>query len=103
MPCDTVVPVPVMEAAIKRLSKAIGAGTVTLRVGVNGALAIVGWKDRDGVADVCAIRTLMTQGSWEFRQALAKAEAVAGRKMNLSAVGSGIHSHDGGETWHPGH
>lgn len=103
MPCDTVVPEAVMSVAIKNLAKSLGEGTVQLKVGVNGALAIVGWKNRDGVADVCAIRKLMTSGSWEFRQALAKAEAVAGRKMNLSAVGSGIHSHDEGASWHPGH
>jgi hypothetical protein len=31
---------------------------------------------------------------------IAKAEQVAGRSVNRQVVGQGVHSHDGGESWH---
>jgi hypothetical protein len=113
MPCDSVrrpneTPQQrkeVVKKSLGRLEKALTEGRVKLKVGPNGAVAIDGWKadERDDVTDVCAIRTLQSQNSWAFRQALAKAETVAGRKMNQAAVSAGTHSHDGGSTWHPGH
>jgi hypothetical protein len=111
MPCDTVRnPNQTLEdrnaqvkAALRRLEAALKGGTVKLNIGPNGAVAFQGWKDRDDVTDVCAYRTLTAEGSWELRQAVAKAEAMTGRKVNPNAVASGEHSHDGGHTWHKGH
>lgn len=111
MPCDTrLVDGQTLEgrnnqvkSALRRLEAALKGGTVKVNIGPNGAVAFQGWKDRDDVSDVCAFRTLTAEGSWELRQAVAKAEAMTGRKVNPSAVGSGVHSHDGGSTWHKGH
>lgn len=47
------------------------------------------WVDKDPRAS----------NSWELRQAVARAEAQQGRKVNAHAVASGLHSHDGGKNW----
>jgi hypothetical protein len=41
----------------------------------------------------------MAEGSPELRQAVARAEAMQGVKVNPQAVASGFHSHDNGLTW----
>ena len=90
--------------ATTRLRALLAQGKVTVRIGqTNGALALVGWSDaeRKGISDVCAYRTISQ--SWEMRQAIARAETMAGRKLNVQSVSAGVHSHDGGRTWHPGH
>ncbi len=111
MPCDTVRdPNQTLEdrnnqvkAALRRLEAALQNGTVRVSIGPSGGVAFQGWKDRDDVTDVCAYRTLTAEGSWALRQAVTKAEAQTGRKVNPNAVASGHHSHDGGSTWHKGH
>jgi hypothetical protein len=55
------------------------------------------------VTDVCAYRTLTASNSWALRQAVAKAEQLAGRKVSAAQVAAGTHSHDGGKTFGPGH
>lgn len=91
--------------ALRELEAAIAQGSVRVRIGANGAVALEGWgpADRADVTDVCAIRTLTAEGSWILRQAIAREESRTGRKLNLVAVASGVHSHDGGRTWHGGH
>ena len=89
--------------AVDRLNAALATGTVKVRVGATGAVAFVGTWQRDGISDVCAYRKLMVAGSPALRLAVAKAEAMAGRKVDARAVASGQHSHDGGSTWHKGH
>ncbi len=86
-------------AALARLKGYIAAGKVQIVIAPNGAIGLSGWKDRDDVTDVCAVRTLTAEGSWELRQAIAKAEARVGRRVNLQATAAGWHSHDGGKTW----
>lgn len=108
MPCMTATNLtPVQKAAqasaIERLAAALGAGAVTLKIGANGAVALVNWTDRAGVSDLCAYRALTAKNSPELRRALARAEALAGRKVSVQTVAAGVHSHDGGRTWHPGH
>lgn len=112
MPCDSYVPknqTPVqrkvqIEEAIDRLNKAIEAGQVTLVV--DRATGAVGFKgetglQQNGVSDACAYRKLTLKGGFAFKQALMKAEAAAGRKVNEKALDAGIHMH--GDTFHPGH
>jgi hypothetical protein len=109
MPCDTVRnPNQSLEqrndqvkSALSRLEASLKAGRVKVTIGPTGGVAFTGWKDRDDVTDVCAVRTLMAQNSWELRQAIARAEAQSGRKMNPQAVAAGHHAHDG--KWHKGH
>lgn len=92
-----------VKSTLERLEAALKEGLVTVKVGPQGALTFAGWKDRNGVSDVCAYRMLTTKGSGELRKALARAEAMAGRKISTQAIGHGVHSHDGGSTWHAGH
>ena len=105
MPCETINvrgdPIrrrKEIEEALKRLNIALGTGAVTLKVGPQGAVAIIGWNDRRDITDVCAIRRMTVESSWEFRKALAKAESLAGRKVDMKQVVAGVHSHDG-KTW----
>ena len=56
---------------------------------------------RDGITDNCAYRRIMgPTGSTADKLAIQKAEQLAGRTVNKVAVGQGVHSHDGGKTWH---
>lgn len=109
MPCDTVLRngetkaqrSARADAAAKRLEAALAAGKARVVIAPNGAIAFQGWEgeDRDGVADVCAYRRLTAASSWALRQAIARAEASQGRKLNPQAIAGGHHSHDGGKTW----
>lgn len=88
-----------IETALERLERYLSAGTVKVVVGPTGAVAFKGWNDRDEIMDACAFRRLTAKGSSALRMALARAEAMAGRKMDPRAVNAGVHSHDGGKTW----
>jgi len=70
-----------------------------------GAIAFQGFDEnlRDGVTDACVYRQLMITGSTLTKMKIAAAEQLAGRTVNKQAVGAGVHSHDGGQTWHNGH
>lgn len=91
-----------IRETLARLEQQLQKGTARLVIGANGAAAITGWTDRNDVSDVCAIRALTAAKSFALSRAVAQAEA-GGRKLSLAAVNSGLHSHDGGKTWHPGH
>lgn len=105
MPCDTRIDESElsrrrMQDALKRLDAALGAGTVSVVVGAQGGIAFKGWTEgREGWSDVCAYRRLASGNSPALRKALARAEALAGRKADPRAIGAGLHSHDGGQTW----
>lgn len=88
-----------VEQALKRLEQYIQTGTVRIGIGTNGAIVFQGWKDRDGISDVCAFNSLRATNSWVLRQAILKAEGMSGRKVNPKAIAAGVHSHDGGKTW----
>lgn len=111
MPCDTILKENQtldqrsrqIDAALKRLEASLQAGKIKVGIGPTGSVTFMGWKDRDDVTDVCAYRTLAAGNSWALRQAVARAEATSGRKVNTAAVAAGHHSHDGGGTWHKGH
>jgi hypothetical protein len=111
MPCDTrlrenqtlVERVKEIDVALKRLETSLTSGRVAVGIAPNGAVVFRNWTERNDITDVCAYRTLASQNSWALRQAVAKAEALAGRKVNAHAVTAGHHSHDDGKTWHKGH
>lgn len=88
-----------VKAALDRLRRYIAAGQVQIVIAPNGAVGLSGWKDRDDVTDVCAVRTLSAEGSWELRQAVARIEARTGRRADMQATAQGWHSHDDGQTW----
>jgi hypothetical protein len=56
-------------------------------------------QERGGVSDACTYRLIMTTGSASAKQAIARAELLAGRGVNKQALTQGVHSHDGGATW----
>lgn len=105
MACWTIKVTPSIEAlrkkALDRLESALAAGTITVKVGPTGAIAFSKPMNQidDGYADVCAYRALLATNSPALRRAVAKAEAMAGRKVNPQAIASGVHSHDGGGSW----
>jgi hypothetical protein len=70
-----------------------------------GAIAFQGLSDeqRDDVTDACIYRQLMATGSSLAKAEIMRAEAMAGRPVNKQALAAGVHSHDGGSTWHHGH
>jgi hypothetical protein len=112
MPCDSrprnpqqTIQERMLEAdrALKRLEAKLAAYLVKVTIGANGAVAFSGWTDRDGISDVCAYRSLSSSGSSALRMAVARAEAMSGRKIDPRAVAAGVHSHDSGHTWNKGH
>jgi hypothetical protein len=107
MPCDTQPNMTAarkegMKDALKRLEQnlEIGGG-VSLVIGLQGGIAFRGWLDQDraGFSDLCAYRRLLASNSPALRKALARAEAVSGRKVDQRMLTAGLHSHDGGQTW----
>jgi hypothetical protein len=70
-----------------------------------GAIAFQGLSDdiRDGVTDACVYRRLMITGSFLTKNAIQRAEQLAGRTVDKGALQQGVHSHDGGDSWHHGH
>ena len=111
MACDFTIPkgmTPVtrkkqIDEAIDRLNKALTAGEVKVKVGNTGAVVFIGTWQRDGISVTCAYRKLLVSGSSALRMAVARAEAMAGRKVDPKMVAAGEHSHDNGKTWHGGH
>lgn len=87
------------EKSLKRLEQSIQAGKVKIGIGQNGAITFAGWNDRDSISDVCAFRSMTATNSWVLRQAVLKAEGMSGRKVNVKAIATGVHSHDSGHTW----
>lgn len=94
-----------VRGAIAKLSDALVAGRAKAVIGPQGAIAFAGWSDEDRsrVTDACAYRMLMAAGSALAKQAISRAEQLAGRSVNRAAVAHGHHSHDQGVTWHHGH
>lgn len=110
MPCDTRLKlnqtvkqrVAEVQKAIVRINDLVAARKALVKVGPQGAIAFQGIPDdvRDGVTDGCIYRRLMVSGSALARQQIERAEILAGRKVDKKVIGIGVHSHDGGATWH---
>lgn len=88
-----------VDRVMKQLEARLTSGQVRVTIGPTGAVAFQGWSDRDGISDVCAYRSLSASGSSALRMAVARAEAMGGRKVDPRAVAAGVHSHDGGSSW----
>lgn len=109
MPCDAVrKPAQTISQradevrrAVTSLDALLKKRRVQVRVGPQGAVAFIGWeeKDRDGVTDACAFRRLMVSGSALAKAEIARAEQMAGRGADRRIIGQGVHSHDGGMSW----
>lgn len=112
MPCDTVRSTPKQTVAERmaevrsasvRIAALVAANKVQVKIGPQGAVAFIGIPDqaRVGMTDACIYRRIMASGTHAARQAIAKAEQLSGRTVNKKMVAQGVHSHDGGATWHP--
>lgn len=113
MPCDTrlkprqTIKERAIEvrAAVAKLGQGLINGRIKPKIGPTGGIAFpeLTENERDGVTDACIYRRLMAEGSVLAKQAIARAEALAGRTVNRQSLAHGHHSHDGGKTWHEGH
>jgi hypothetical protein len=113
MPCDTKLKPnqtitqrkEEVREAVDRIAKGLAAGRFRAKVGPQGAIAFVDVpaSERDGVTDACAYRRIMATGSSLAKAAIARAEQLAGRSVDKKIIGQGVHSHNGGRTWHDGH
>ncbi len=113
MPCDTRLKpeqtITDRKAEILRtvetVQRGLVAGRIKPKIGPQGAITFAGLDagERNDVTDACIYRRIMATGSALARAEIAKAEQLAGRSVNRQAVGAGVHSHDGGHTWHNGH
>lgn len=88
--------------SVERLNRALASGSVRALVSKDGGIAFQGFgeQDRDGLGDVCAYRRIMASGSVAAKMAIAKAEQLAGRSIDKQKLAAGLHSHDGGASWH---
>jgi hypothetical protein len=91
-----------IRRAVAALARGLVTGAIRAKVGPQGAIAFENWQEgaNDGVSDACAYRYIMATGTALAKQAIAKAEQLAGRGVNNRAA---VHSHDGGHTWHHNH
>ena|SRR5712691_1250477 len=94
-----------VTAIKKRTESLVAAGRVKVRVGLQGAVVFDGLtnEERDGVTDACLYRYIAVRGSALARMKIAQAEQLSGRVVDRKVIAQGIHSHDGGATWHDGH
>ena len=110
MPCDTRLKarqsISQRAAEVRRATEVLDRKLLKKQVrpvvGPQGAITFQGWteEDRDGITDACAYRRIMASGSALAKMEIARAEMLAGRKVDRLVVGQGVHSHDGGASWH---
>lgn len=113
MPCDTRLKprqtisqrADEVRKAVDKVSTGLAAGRIKAKVDPKtGAIAFdIPETDRDGVTDACVYRKLMVYGGALAKAKIAQAEMLAGRGVNKAALAAGVHSHDGGGSWHNGH
>lgn len=91
-----------IRTTIAKLSAAIIAGKVRPKVSKEGGIVFDGWlnQDRNRITDACALRQVTATGSALALQAIQRAEILAGRKLDRQAIAQGLHSHDGGRSFH---
>jgi hypothetical protein len=95
-----------VRGAVARLVTLLASGQAKAIVSrATGAVAFRGWTEGETarVTDACAYRLVLATGSALAKQAIARAEQMAGRTVSREALTTGHHSHDGGVTWHKGH
>lgn len=91
-----------VRKAVAKLNAGLISGSIKAMVSAQGGVAFqgLGETERDGVTDGCLLRRLMATGSVTAKLAIAAAEQKAGRTINKQAIAAGLHSHDGGKSWH---
>lgn len=86
---------------LAQVDKLLASKRVTAKVGPQGAITFIGLSDtdRDGMTDACIYRQIARTGSVMAREAIKRAEMLAGKAVQPAALHAGIHSHDGGASW----
>ena len=95
-----------VRAAIDALVQKLATGQAKAIVSkATGSIAFRGWEEGENarVSDACGYRLALVTGSALAKQAIARAEMLAGRTVDRAALTAGWHSHDSGATWHKGH
>jgi len=93
-----------IREVIGRIAADLAAGRVKVAIDRRtGAIAFSGISDRRDVLDRCIYRMIMSGTNMSAKLAIIKAEQMAGRTVDRQVVVHGVHSHDGGASWHPGH
>jgi hypothetical protein len=92
-----------IQRVVLRLAEGLVNRTITAVIGPQGGIAFDGLTDTRGVSDACAYMQVMAGDNALAKLAIMQAEVLAGRTVDRKALSHGVHSHDGGETWHDGH
>lgn len=110
MPCDTRLKkgqtikqrAAEVSRVVERLAAGLAAGRIKPKISAEGGVAFdgLGEAERDGVTDACAYRRLMASSNTLAKHMMERAELMSGRKVDRHALAQGVHSHDGGKTWH---
>lgn len=110
MPCDTMrLPnqtpaqrITEVRTAAQRIDQLVASRKIGVKVGPQGAVTFTGLSDADRarMTDACIYRMLTRSGTAATKMAIQRAEQLAGRSVNRAVVANGVHSHDGGTTWH---
>lgn len=110
MPCDTMrLPsqsmserVAEVRTAATKIGEMLAARKIGVKVGPQGAVTFTGISDADRrrMTDACIYRRIVQSGSAAAKLAIVRAEQLAGRTVSKATVANGVHSHDGGSTWH---
>ena len=95
-----------VQKVVALVNAGLVSGRIRAKVGPQGAIVFDGLtqSERDDVTDACIYRRIVGAGGTALaRAALQRAEMLAGRAVNPTTVAQGVHSHDGGVTWHGKH
>lgn len=113
MPCDTRLKrgqtISQRKDEVRDVTNKIMSGILQSRIKITvspqGAVAFGGIseEEKDGVTDACVYRRIMVSGPATVKAAIERAAMMQGRTINKAVVNAGVHSHDGGQTWHEGH
>lgn len=113
MPCDTRLKrgqtISQRATEVRDVTNKIMSGILQSRIKVVvsplGAVAFSGIseEEKDGVTDACVYRRIMVSGPATVKAAIERAAMMQGRAIKKEVVNSGVHSHDGGQSWHGSH
>ena len=93
---------------VEKFARGLAGGTVKVVIGPKGEVAFTGIPavERNNVSDSCVYRAIMSTGFALARQQIARAEQLAGRRVDQKALAGGHHGHfdsNGNVSWHGGH
>lgn len=97
-----------IRLTVEKFARGLAGGTVKAVVGPKGEVAFTGvpTAERNNVSDSCVYRAIMSTGSALARQQIARAEQLAGKRIDQKIVAGGHHGHTdahGNVSWHGPH